>query len=134
MSRDPDLTRPNTIHPENAPISTEELAREENAISPEGRPGNPRMGFRTVLPITIGVVFLALAVVAVVGYYFSPWLAIAMLVVGGLCAMIFNPVVWASAFRADDNERAARRATYKNARTRTTPPARTPEVTPRTPR
>jgi len=36
-----------------------------------------------------------------------------MLVVGGLCLTVFNPVVWAAAFRAKDNEDGAKRAVYK---------------------
>lgn len=106
-----DPFRPETIHPENAPVAETEIARETAKESPEGEPAQPRMGARTTAILT-GVVIAAVLVVAtLVGYFHSPMLGVATLVVGGLCAVIFNPVVWASAFRAGDSERGARRAT-----------------------
>lgn len=104
------------VHPESAPISTERLADETAKISPEGRPADPRVGYRSTIAMVAGVVIVALGVIGVVGYYISPWLALAMLVVTGLCLTVFNPVVWASAFRAKDHEDGAKRATLKTSR------------------
>lgn len=106
-----DPFRPETIHPENAPVAESEIARETAKESPEGEPAQPRLGAHSTAVIT-GVLIAAVLVVAtLVGYFHSPMLGVATLVVGGLCAVIFNPVVWASAFRAGDAERGARRAT-----------------------
>lgn len=104
------------VHPESAPVSTERLAEEQAKISPEGRPADPRVGYRSTIAMVVGVVIVALGVIGVVGYYISPWLALAMLIVTGLCLTVFNPVVWASAFRAKDHEDGAKRATWKASR------------------
>ena len=100
------------VHPESAPASTESIAEQITRVSPEGRPASPRVGYRTTIALVAGVVIVALGVTGVVGYFVSPWPALAMLVVGGLCLTVFNPVVWAAAFRAKDNEDGAKRATY----------------------
>lgn len=101
-------------HPESSRASDDEIAEETARVSPEGRPASPRLGYRGTFAMTVGVVIVALGVIGVVGYYVSPWLALAILIVGGLCLTIFNPVVWASMFRAKDHERGAERAEHKH--------------------
>ncbi len=109
-NREFDPFRPETVHPENTPVAESEIASETAKDSPEGAPAQPRLGAHRTAVIT-GVLIAAVLVVAtLVGYFHSPMLGIATLVIVGLCAVIFNPVVWASAFRAGDSERGARRA------------------------
>jgi len=88
-------------HTQVIPGTPERAARDVQAVSPEGRPGDPKSGparIRSEMLVAALIVVVAVAASAI----WVGWIAgVAALVIGGL-ALVFNPVMAAAGERAKD--------------------------------
>ncbi len=89
-------------------VPADQLADEIEHISPEGRPGEPRMGPRQIGLLIGGLAILVLAggIAAMALLSVAAGLFILAL---GIALLIANPVVWASIGRASERAEAKHR-------------------------
>ena len=81
------------------PGAPDEIAREVQQVSPEGRPGDPKAGPAAIRSERLIAVLIVVIAVAASSLWVGWIAAVIALVVGGL-ALLFNPVMAAAGQRA----------------------------------
>jgi hypothetical protein len=88
------------------PASAERAAKDISDVSVEGRPADAKAGPSMLRLEMLGMLAGIVLVSVGIGFWAGWGLGVAMLVVGTL-ALMFNPVLGATAYRAQDRKKAA---------------------------
>ena len=97
--------------PQAEDLPPEEMSNEIARHSPEGRPGDPTAGGRTIALLIMGLALGLIAGAVFVGLTVRWEAGVA---VGALAILLLflNPAVWGSILRAKERERAARNVAH----------------------
>ncbi len=90
------------------PASAERAARDIAAIGVEGRPADAKSG-PGMLRVEMLAMLAALIIIAVLVGIFAGWVLGSVMLVVGVLALVFNPVMGATAYREKDRRVAAER-------------------------
>ncbi|MFI4898140.1 MAG: hypothetical protein ACIARR_09970 [Phycisphaerales bacterium JB059] len=94
--------------PEARRVKTERVREDVEKISPEGRPAHPETGSGGVLGFLIGSVIVVAMLAVATGIFAGVAAGLVVLVFGLGLAVLINPVVWTSMFRAEELREAER--------------------------
>jgi hypothetical protein len=83
------------------PGTASTVSAQIHAVSPEGAPGDAKLGPRGVRMIMLAA-GLVIIVAAMISSIWIGWIGAAVMVAFGVVAMLFNPVMGAAAGRAND--------------------------------
>ena len=87
---------------------TERVRHDVELISPEGRPAHPETGSGGVLGFLVGSVAVVALLAIITGVFTGVAAGLVVLVFGLGLAVLINPVVWTSMFRAEELREAER--------------------------
>lgn len=94
---------PNQDPPAQQPPVADPHARDIAERSPEGIPGDPKVGSRAVARTIVGFAVLAMFSAVLVAVFVNRWLGLAVGILAfGL--LLANPVFWAAILRARERE------------------------------